>query len=58
LKINNPKLVIDFKDDSSFWVQLVTRNSKGEVEKTGKVRVQVDIYPKAMAELNKTGEAR
>lgn len=30
---------MDFKDDSSFWVQLTTRNAKGEIEKTGKVRI-------------------
>lgn len=37
---------------------MTTRDSKGEIEKTGKVRIQIDIYPKAMAELNKVGEAR
>lgn len=49
---------MDFKDDNTFWVQLTTRDSKGEIEKTGKVRIQIDIYPKAMADLNKVGEAR
>ena len=39
LKTLNPKLEMDFKDDSSFWVQLVTRDENGQIEKTGKVRV-------------------
>ena len=47
-----------FKDDSTFWVQLTTIDSNGKVEKTGKVRLQIDVYPKAMAENNKVGEAR
>lgn len=47
-----------FKDDSTFWVQLTTIDKNGKVEKTGKVRVQIDVYPKAMAENNKVGEAR
>jgi hypothetical protein len=58
LKVQNPKLVMDFKDDNSFWVELITRNDQGKVEKTGKVRIQVDVYPKEMALLNKVGEAR
>lgn len=49
---------MDFKDDSSFWVQLVTRDENGQIEKTGKVRVQIDVYPKKLAEMNKVGEAR
>ncbi len=36
----------------------MTRDKDGKIEKTGKVRIQVDIYPKALAEMNKVGEAR
>lgn len=53
-----PSLEMDFKDDSSFWVQLITRDENGQIEKTGKVRVQIDVYPKKLAEMNKVGEAR
>ena len=49
---------MDFKDDSSFYVQLVTRDEHGAIEKTGKVRVQIDVYPKKLSEMNKVGEAR
>jgi hypothetical protein len=49
---------MSFKDESSFWVELVTKNDKGKVEKTGKVRIQVDILTKEHAEANKVGEAR
>lgn len=58
LKVQNPKLEMEFKDDSTFWVQITTRDAAGKIEKTGKIRIQVDIYPKEMAELNKVGEAR
>ena len=58
LKQLDKDLVMDFKDDSSFWVQLVTIDSKGKIEKTGQVRMQIDIYPKSMAEMNKVGDAR
>jgi hypothetical protein len=36
----------------------VTRDKDGKIEKTGKVRIQIDIYPKHLAEMNKVGEAR
>lgn len=49
---------LDFKDEDSFWVQLVTRDAKNAIEHTGKVRVRIDIYPEAQAEMNKVGEAR
>ena len=49
---------MDFKDDNTFWVQITTRDANGQIEKTGKIRIQVDIYPKEMAEANKVGEAR
>ena len=58
LKHLNKDFVMDFKDDSTFWIQLVTRDKDGKIEKTGKVRIQIDIYPKALAEMNKVGEAR
>lgn len=43
-------VVIDFKDDNTFWVQLTGMNEKGQYEKTGKVRIQVDVLPKHYAE--------
>jgi hypothetical protein len=39
LKTMNPSLEMNFKDDNSFWVQLVTRDENGKIEKTGKVRI-------------------
>jgi hypothetical protein len=33
-------------------------DKNGKVEKTGKVRMQVDIYPKSMAVMNKVGDGR
>ena len=58
LKVHHPNVQMNFKDDSSFWVQLVTRDDDGKLENTGKVRVQIDVYPKKLAEMNKVGEAR
>jgi hypothetical protein len=37
---------------------MMSKNDKGELECNGKVRIQVDVYPIADAELNKVGEAR
>lgn len=58
LKTMKPNLEMDFKDESSFWVQLITIGEGNKIEKTGKVRVQIDVYPKKLAEMNKVGEAR
>ena len=49
---------LDWKDENSFWIQLTGKDEKGKMEKTGKVRIQVDIIPKDYAEMNKVGEAR
>jgi hypothetical protein len=49
---------LDFKDDNTFYVQLETRDAKGQKELTGKVRIQIDVLPKDYAEKNKVGEAR
>jgi len=50
---------IEFHEDKqSFWMKMISKNDKGELECNGRVRIQVDIYPKADAELNKVGEAR
>ena len=50
---------IEFHEDKqSFWVPMMSKNDKGELECNGKVRIQVDVYPIADAELNKVGEAR
>lgn len=58
LKTMKPNLEMDFKDENSFWVQLITIGEGNKIEKTGKVRVQIDVYPKKLAEMNKVGEAR
>jgi len=51
-------VTMDFKDDTSFWVDLVSRNDKGQIEKTGKVRMSIEILSKENAETNIVGEAR
>ena len=48
----------DDEDDNTFWLQLISRNAKNELEKTGKVRIRIDIYPEEHAKNNKVGEAR
>jgi hypothetical protein len=38
----------DYKDDSSFWVKVKGKDEKtGAFQDNGRVRVQIDIYPKA-----------
>lgn len=49
---------MNFKDDSSFWVTMKGKDDNGNVCDNGKVRIQVDIFPIALAEANKVGEAR
>ena len=49
---------MDFKDDTSFWVDLVSRNDKGQIEKTGRVRMSIEILSKENAETSIVGEAR
>lgn len=50
---------LEYKDENTFWLPMRSRDSAtGKVEENGKVRVQIDIYPKVMAEANKVGEAR
>ena len=48
-----------YKDKSSFWVPVKSMNTEtGKLEESGKVRVQIDIYPKDQADKNKVGGAR
>jgi len=49
---------MEFKDDTTFWVELETRNDKGKLEKTGKIRIQLDVMPMEFADQNKVGEAQ
>lgn len=44
-------------DGQSFWVNLASKNSDGKIEVNGKLRIQIDVYPKADAEKQKVGEA-
>ena len=40
---------MEYKDESTFWIPVKSRDSEtGKVDTNGKVRVQIDIYPKAM----------
>ena len=41
---------MNFKDDSSFWVDVKGRNDKGQVESNGKVRLLLDVMPFGYAE--------
>jgi hypothetical protein len=45
-------------DGQSFWVNLVNKNGKGELEVNGRLRIQIDVLPKVEAEKNKVGEAQ
>jgi len=48
-----------YKDENSFYVSVMGKDDKtGKIVENGKVRIAIDIYPKAMAEANKVGEAR
>jgi hypothetical protein len=52
---------LDFKDENSFWVQIYggeLDKKTGLPEKTGKIRISVDILPKDQAKLNPVGDAR
>jgi len=49
---------MNFKDDDSFWVDMISKDDNGKIENTGKVRIRVDIYPVDHAAMNKVGEAR
>lgn len=37
----------NFKDDKSFWVEIIGINDKGERVVTGKVRISIQVLPKA-----------
>ena len=48
----------EWKDDSSFWLPMNSKNDQGQLENNGYVRVQMDIVPADYAEKNKVGAAR
>ena len=55
--VEEPKLT--FKDADSFWVDVIGMDDDtGEPKVHGKIRMRIDIYPKAQAENNKVGTAR
>lgn len=40
---------LDYKDENTFWLPIKGKDEKtGAVVENGKVRIQIDIYPKAM----------
>jgi len=48
-----------YKDENSFYIPIKGKDDKtGKIVENGQVRIQIDIYPKSMAEANKVGEAR
>lgn len=49
LKPAKPEVAMDFDkdDDNTFWLNLIQKNNEGKVVVGGKVRVRVDIIPKA-----------
>jgi hypothetical protein len=51
-------LNLEWKDDQSFWLPMESKNKDGVMEVNGFLRVQIDIVPKAHAEVNKVGAAR
>lgn len=56
------KIHLDFDktDPNKFWLPLEYKNPKngGKIEVNGKVKVQIDVVPKDVAEKNKVGKAR
>ena len=54
---NYTNLTFD-NDGQSFWVNLLNKNEKGELEINGRLRIQIDVLPKVEAEKNKVGEAQ
>ena len=44
-------------DGQSFWVNLASKE-KGQIVVNGKLRIQIEVLPKAEAEKNKVGEAQ
>ena len=54
----NSGVVLEWKDESSFWLPMNSKNDKGQIENNGYVRVQMDIVPADYAEKNKVGSAR
>jgi hypothetical protein len=57
LKIN---LEMCKDDDNRFWLPLEYKDPKkgGKIVTNGKVKVQIDVLPKEMAEQNRVGKAR
>ena len=49
---------VEWKDDSTFWIPMNSKNDKGQMENNGYVRIQLDIVPADYAEKNKVGSAR
>ena len=45
-------------DKQSFWVDLNGVDEKGKVVYNGKVRLQIEVFPKHDAEQNQVGDAR
>lgn len=39
---------MDYKDENSFWLPIMSKDDKGLIKENGKVRVQIDIFPKGM----------
>ena len=46
------------EDGNSFFVQMNSKNDKGQMEMNGHVRIQIEICPVDYAEKNKVGDAR
>ena len=38
---------LEFKDENTFWVPIRQKSEEGQVEQQGKLRIRIDIYPKA-----------
>ena len=51
-------VAFEWKDDSTFWLPMNSKNDKGQMENNGYVRIQMDIVPAHYAEKNKVGSAR
>lgn len=56
LKWKNLTFVTD--EPRQFWVDLTTKDEKGKLKVTGRLKLQIDLLPKKEAELNPVGEAQ
>lgn len=59
LKKVMPNLKLKFEDESTFFIDIYGTDEKtGKQKSNGQIRLQIDILPKELADMNKVGAAR